>query len=87
MESDIQGVKVYNLGTGKGISVMEIVNAYAAVNGVEIPYEIAPRRPGDLASYYADAGKARDELGWVASLSLEDMVRDAYRFETSNSHL
>lgn len=87
VESDIQGVKVYNLGTGKGISVMEIVNAYAAVNGVEIPYEIAPRRPGDLASYYADAGKARDELGWVASLSLEDMVRDAYRFETSNSHL
>lgn len=84
VENQARGVNIFNLGTGKGISVMEIINAYASVNAVDIPYEIAPRRSGDLASYYADATKAKEELGWVAELSLEDMVRDAYRFETGS---
>lgn len=82
VEKRTSGVSIYNLGTGKGISVMEIVKAYASVNDIDIPYEIAPRRSGDLASYYADATKAKDELGWEAELTLADMVRDAYHFET-----
>ncbi len=72
-----KGVNVHNLGTGRGTSVMELINAFIRVNGVDVPYEIAGRRPGDLAISYADVSKAERDLGWKATLDIEDMVRDA----------
>lgn len=78
------GVNVHNLGTGRGTSVMELVNAFIRVNGVDVPYEITERRPGDLAVCYADASKAKRDLGWEATLDIEDMVRDAWNFEITN---
>lgn len=74
------GVLTYNLGTGKGTSVLELIQTTARVNGIEIPYVIAPRRPGDIAENYADPKKAKEELGWEASKSIEDMCKDAYHF-------
>lgn len=80
-----EGVNVYNLGTGRGTSVLELVDAFVKVNGVDVPYEIVGRRPGDIAKCYADAGKAERELGWKTRLGVEDMVRDAWRFEQNNN--
>ena len=80
-----EGVHIYNLGTGRGTSVLELVNAFMKVNGVEVPYEIGARRPGDIATCYADASKAERELGWKTKLGVEDMVRDAWRFEQNNN--
>ena len=77
------GYLVYNLGTGTGYSVLDIVNAYMKVNHVDIPYKIAPRRPGDIAECYADASKAKEELGWKAELTLEDMCRTSHNFMMS----
>ena len=79
------GVSVYNLGTGRGTSVLEIVNAFIKVTGADVPYQIVGRRPGDIAVCFADAGKAERELGWKAELGIEEMVRDAWRFEQKNS--
>lgn len=76
-----EGVNIYNLGTGQGTSVLELVNAFMKINGVEIPYKIVERRPGNLAVCYADSSKAEVALGWKAELGIEDMVRDAWRFE------
>ncbi len=76
----ITGVEAYNLGTGKGYSVLDIVKAFEDANGIEIKYEITNRRPGDIAVCYADPSKARDELGWVAERDLEQMCRDAWRY-------
>lgn len=73
--------EVFNLGTGRGTSVLELVNAFASVNGVDVPYEIGPRRAGDIAECYADASKARDVLGWKAELGVEEMCRDAWKWE------
>lgn len=81
LENLTTGVHIYNLGTGKGTSVLELVKTFEKVNGVKIPYEIVNRRPGDIAVCYADVSKAKKELGWVAKRSLEDMCRDAWRFE------
>ncbi len=78
------GVSAYNLGTGRGTSVLELVNAFIKANKIDVPYEIAPRRAGDLPEYYADASKAERELGWKAKRSVEDMCRDSWRFETKN---
>ena len=78
------GVNVYNLGTGRGTSVLELVNAFIRANGVDVPCETAPRRAGDLPEYYADASKAERELGWKAKRSIEDMCRDSWRFEMKN---
>ena len=75
------GVHIYNLGTGKGTSVLQLKDAFERVNGVKIPYEIVGRRPGDIAECYADVTKAEKELGWKAKRSIEDMVRDAWNFE------
>ncbi len=74
------GYLVYNLGTGHGYSVLDIVNAYMKVNNVNIPYVIAPRRAGDIAECYANANKAKEELGWQAELTLEDMCRSSHNF-------
>jgi UDP-glucose 4-epimerase len=78
------GVNIYNLGTGRGTSVLELVNAFMKVNDLNVPYEIVGRRPGDLAVCFADASKAEKELGWKAELGIEEMVRDAWRFEQNN---
>ena len=77
-------VKIYNLGTGKGTSVLELVNAFIKVNEVNVSYKIVARRPGDIATCFADASKAEKELSWKAELVIEDMVRDAWRFEQLN---
>ncbi len=78
------GCEVFNLGTGTGYSVLDIVKAFERVNGIAIPYQIAPRRPGDIAVCYADPGKSRETLGWVAEKSLEDMCADTWRWQSSN---
>ena len=74
------GVNICNLGTGKGYSVLEIVKAFEKVNGVKVPYEIKPRRAGDIATCYADPTRAKEQLGWVAEKTLEDMCRDTWNF-------
>jgi len=76
-----KGVNIYNLGTGHGTSVLQLVNAFKGVNGVEVPYEIVARRSGDIAESYADVFKAERELGWKTKRSVLDMCRDAWRFE------
>lgn len=77
---DKTGVFVHNLGTGTGYSVLDIVNAFEKANGLKIPYVITDRRPGDIATCYADPTKAEKELGWKAELGIEDMCRDAWNF-------
>lgn len=81
LENLQQGINIYNLGTGRGTSVLELIKTFKTVNDVEIPYEICPRRPGDLAEFYADVSKANIELNWSAKKDIYDMVRDAWRFE------
>ena len=77
---NMKGVEAYNLGTGKGYSVLDLVNTFEKVNHVTVKYEIVPRRPGDIAICYADPSKAREELGWVAEKDIEDMCRDTWNF-------
>ena len=74
----------YNLGTGTGYSVLDIVRSFGRVNGVVIPYRIMPRREGDVASCWADPSRARDELGWVAERSLDTMLADSWRWQRNN---
>ena len=75
------GVHIFNLGTGRGTSVLQLVQAFEAANGISLPYEIVERRSGDIAESYADVTKALKELGWVAKRGVTDMCRDAWRFE------
>jgi UDP-glucose 4-epimerase len=75
------GVHIYNLGTGQGTSVLQLVRAFEDANGIELPYAISDRRPGDIAECYADASKAKRDLNWTAKRDLVDMCRDAWRFE------
>ena len=79
---DHTGAEPINLGTGRGTSVLELVETFERVNGVPVPYVIAPRRAGDLASYYANADKAKKVLGWETELTVEDMCRDSWRWES-----
>ena len=79
------GVSIYNLGTGNGVSVLDIVNAFERVNGIKIPYQITDRRPGDIAECYADATKAYEELGWKAERTLDDMCASAWNFESKHN--
>ena len=81
LESKKEGLNIYNLGTGRGTSVLEIVNTFVAVNHIHIPYEIVERRAGDIATSYAKCDKAKKELGFEAKLTIEDMVYDAWNFE------
>lgn len=78
------GVAVYNLGTGNGSSVLEVVNAFMKVNGVKVPYSIKPHRPGDIATCYCNPAKAEKELGWKAKYNLEDMCRDSWNWQSQN---
>ena len=75
------GVHVYNLGTGRGTSGLQLVQAFEEANGLQVPYEIVDRRPGDIAACYADASKAERDLGWKAKRDIVTMCRDAWRFE------
>ena len=78
------GVLTYNLGTGHGYSVLDVVKSFEKASGQKIPYEIKPRRPGDIATCYADATKAKEELGWVAQRGIEEMCEDAWRWQKNN---
>jgi UDP-glucose 4-epimerase len=78
------GVVTYNLGTGRGYSVLEMVRAFEQASGRAVPYEIVARRPGDIAACYADPTLAREELGWSAELGIGEMVRDAWRWQSEN---
>lgn len=82
--ADHTGCEIFNLGTGVGYSVLDMVRTFAEVNGIEIPYVIDPRRPGDIAVCYADPSKAETLLGWKTEKTLEDMCRDTYRFQKGN---
>jgi UDP-glucose 4-epimerase len=78
------GVEIYNLGTGKGSSVLDVVQAFEKANGIAIPYKFAPRRAGDAAICFADSSKAERELHWKAEHNLEDMCRDSWRWQSKN---
>lgn len=78
------GVAIYNLGTGKGISVYDMVNSFVRVTGVDVPYRVGARRAGDLAAFWADASKAKRELGWAAEKSLDTMMADTWNWQVQN---
>lgn len=78
------GAEAVNLGSGEGHSVLEVVNTFSRVNNIDVPYEIKPRRAGDLAEYYADAQKAKELFGWTAEKTLEDMCRDLWNWQSNN---
>ena len=82
--ADHHGCESINLGTGVGYSVLDMVKAFEKANGIEIPYRIAPRRPGDIATCYADPSKAKELLHWTAEKTLEDMCRDSWRWQKNN---
>lgn len=81
---NFNGVEAYNLGTGTGYSVLQIVKAFEDATGVEVKYKIVERRPGDIAICYADSTKAKNELGWTAEKGIEEMCKDAWRFTQNN---
>lgn len=78
------GVSVYNLGTGHGYSVLDVVKAYEKACGKTIPYVVDPRRPGDIATCYCDPAKAKEELGWTAELGIDEMCASSYKWQTMN---
>lgn len=79
-----KGVQIFNLGTGKGYSVLDIVKAFSKAYGKELPYKIAPRRPGDLAVCFSDPTKAKKVLGWEAKRGIDDMCRDSWNWQSKN---
>ena len=81
---DMEGVKVYNLGTGTGYSVFDMIHAFEAVVGRPIPYSVVERRPGDIGTCYADTSLAKEELGFEAKRDLRQMCEDSYRWQTAN---
>ena len=82
--NDNPGIAIYNLGTGNGYSVLDIVKNFEAATGIHIPYVIKERRPGDIATCYCDAAKAKEELGWVAERGIEEMCEDSWRWQSAN---
>ncbi len=84
LEHSRQGVATYNLGTGQGISVLQLIRAFEKASGKSIRYEIAPRRPGDLPEYYANAEKAANELDWKAKLDIDRACADSWRWQSQN---
>ena len=81
---DEKGIHIYNLGTGKGLSVLEMVESFKRVTGVDVPYSFADRREGDLPAFWADAFKAEKELGWKATRTLDEMMEDTWRWQSNN---
>ncbi len=84
LEKENQGLYIYNLGTGKGYSVLDMVKTFEKATNQKVPYKITQRRPGDIASCYADPQKAKQELGWEANKTLEDMCRDSWEYIKKN---
>ena len=82
--SKTPGLLTVNLGTGKGLSVLDMVNAFQTASGIEIPYQIVDRRQGDIACCYADPALAAEELGWRAELGVDAMCSDAWRWQSTN---
>ena len=82
--SEKPGVAVYNLGTGNGYSVLDMVKAFGKACGHDVPYKIMPRRAGDIASCYCDASKAKEEMGWEATRDLNEMCEDSWRWQSQN---
>jgi UDP-glucose 4-epimerase len=80
-----KGLFIYNLGTGVGYSVLDIINAFEKANGIKINYKIAPRREGDIAECYSNPTKAKEELDFVATKTIEDMCKDAWNYEKNNN--
>ena len=78
------GIRIYNMGTAHRYSVLDMVNAFANVNGVEVPYSIKRRRAGDIATCYCNPAKAQAELGWEAKFGIEEMVRDSWNWQRKN---
>ena len=78
------GVEIYNLGTGIGYSVLDIIHNFEKACGRKLPYEVTARRPGDIAECYADCSKAKKELGWEAQYTLKDMCEDSWRWQKNN---
>ncbi len=85
LEKEKEGLYIYNLGTGTGYSVLDMVKAFEKATGKNVPYKIAPRRAGDIAICYADPSKAKKELGWKAEKNLDDMCKDSWNFIERNS--
>ena len=85
LDKEGKGLFIYNLGTGNGYSVLDMVKAFEKATGKNVPYRIAPRREGDIATCYANPQKAKDELGWEATKTLEDMCRDSWNYIEKNS--
>ncbi len=85
IERGSSGIYIYNLGNGKGVSVLELVQTFIKVNNINVPYKFAQRRPGDLAEYYSDTTKAKNELGFIPAKTVEDMCRDSWNFEKNNN--
>ncbi len=81
---DAPQVRIYNLGTGNGYSVLQVLHAFEKACGKELPYEIKPRRAGDIAQCYADPAKAREELGWEAEYGIDEMCEDTWRWQSTN---
>ena len=84
LEKEGKGLFIYNLGTGTGYSVLDMVKAFEKSTGRDVPYKIAPRRAGDIATCYADPKKAKEELGWAAEKTLDDMCKDSWRYIENN---
>ena len=82
--SKINKIEAYNLGAGKGYSVLQLVEAFEKANGVKIPYVISERRAGDVATCYADSSKAKEQLGWEAEKTIEDMCKDSWNWQSKN---
>ena len=78
------GTAIYNMGTGHGYSVLDMVNSFVKVNGVDVPFSIKPRRAGDIATCYCDPAKAKAELGWEAQYGIDEMVRDSWNWQKNN---
>ena len=80
LEKENEGLYIYNLGTGHGYSVLDMVKGFEKATGKAVPYKIAPRRPGDIATCYADPTKAKEELGWTAEKNIDDMCKDSWNY-------
>lgn len=80
LEKEQEGLYIYNLGTGHGVSVLDMVKGFEKATGKAVPYRIAPRRPGDIATCYADPTKAKEELGWIAEKNIDDMCKDSWNY-------
>lgn len=86
IEQEGQGLYIYNLGTGTGYSVLDMVKTFEKVTGKKVPYQIVERREGDIATCYADPKRAKKELGWEATKTLEDMCQDAWHYIVKQSN-